>query len=88
MKSYRRNIGFVQAVQWVGTNRDKIKQFCPKVQFRTVVDDGGNSESLYLFQEGYLIYIPQGDYLIKEQGYYYGYPRRLFEKHYDEVGLD
>lgn len=84
MKEYQRQVGFVQALQWNGTNKNEMRKFCPKVQFKSVLDNGGTFEIPYLFEEGFLIEVLQGNYLIKEQGSYYEYPKRLFEKHYLE----
>ena len=40
----------------------------------------------HLLKEGRQLFVPKGDYVIKEDGAYYSYPKSLFEKHYVEKG--
>ena len=86
MKEYRRQTGVIKALQWTGVNQKELKQFCPKVSFQIIFDEDGDFEDLYLLKEGKQVFVPKGDYVIKEDGTYYSYPKSLFKKHYLEIG--
>lgn len=85
MKQYRQKPIEVEAVQWLGINREEMKEFCPTAvfkQYHFAFDPGCRTE---LILEDGTVVEPNGFLVKAPSGRYYAYSEKIFYNNYEEV---